>query len=320
MSKSIFNGIGSYLPEKILTNDDIAKIVDTNDEWIIARTGIKQRHIAAENESTADMAYKAAFAAIESSAIDVDDIDLIILATTTPDNTFPSTACKVQAMLGIKHGAAFDIQAVCSGFIYAISVADNFIKTGQHKNILVIGADKLTNIIDWNDRGTCILFGDGAGAAILSAADDKSDRGIFSTHLHSDGSMRDLLYVDGGVSTTKTTGVMHMAGSEVFKHAVQKMADCTIESLKKNNISASEVDWVVPHQANLRIMDAVMRRLKLPKDKLIVTVDKHANTSAATIPLALDVAVKDGRIKQGDIVAMQALGGGLSWGSCLVRW
>jgi len=319
MIRSVVKGCGSYLPSKTMDNNEIAKLVDTNDEWIRERTGIKIRHIAAKDEMTSDMAAEAAKRALLAANMKADDIDLIVLATTTPDNTFPSTATRVQSLLGMKHGAAFDIQAVCTGFVYALAVANNFIKTGQCRNVMVIGADILTRIIDWKDRGTCILFGDGAGAIILSA-ENGSEHGILSSHIHSDGTTRDLLYVDGGVASTGEAGKLRMQGKEVFKHAVQKMTECTEEALKANNLSKDDVDWVVPHQANVRILETTIKTLGIPAEKLISTVDRHANTSAASIPLALDVAVKDGRIKNGDLVALQAIGGGLTWGSCLIRW
>ena len=301
-----------------MDNDEISKIVDTSDEWIIERTGIKQRHIAADGENTSDLAAKAAKNALENANLQADDIDLIIVATTTPDNTFPSTATKVQADLGISGGAAFDIQAVCTGFVYALSIADNFIKAGQHKTVMVIGADTLTRLVDWEDRGTCVLFGDGAGALILKA--EEGDRGILSHNIHSDGTTRELLYVDGGPSATGTVGKLRMLGKEVFKHAVTKLAKCTEESLKQAGVAKEDVTWVIPHQANLRILEGTIKKLKVPEEKLISTVDIHANTSAASIPLAIDVATKDGRIKQGDIVSLQAIGGGLTWGACLIKW
>ena len=319
MLRSVIKGCGSYLPKKTLDNNQISELVDTNDEWIRERTGITVRHIAADDELTSDMAAKAAEAALKSAGMDAADIDLIIVATTTPDNTFPSTATKVQAMLGIKDGAAFDIQAVCTGFVYALSMADNFLKNGQFKTALVIGADILSRLLDWEDRGTCILFGDGAGAVIIQA-EENTDRGILSSHLHSDGSTRDLLYVDGGVASTGEAGKIRMEGREVFKHAVQKLAECTEEALIANNMTKSDIDWMVPHQANVRILETTIKKLDIPKEKLISTVGIHANTSAASIPLALDVATKDKNIKEGDVVALQSIGGGLTWGSCLIRW
>ncbi len=319
MLKSVIVGCGSYLPEKILTNADISKIVDTDDQWIKDRTGIERRHVIADNEMTSDMAAKASERALFAAGLKPDKIDLIIVATTTPDNTFPSTASRVQALLKAKNAAAFDVQAVCSGFIYAIATADNFIKSGMYQNVLVIGADALTRIVDWKDRGTCVLFGDGAGAIILQAA-KSGKRGILTTNLFSDGSTRELLYVDGGVSFSGTAGKIRMQGKEVFKHAVQKMSDSLLQSLKKAKLKTKDIHWLIPHQANVRILDATADKLGIPKEKVVITVDKHANTSAASIPLALDVAWKDGRIKKNNIVALQAIGGGLTWGSCIIRW
>lgn len=318
MTKSVIIGTGSYLPEKIMTNADLEKIVDTNDSWIVERTGIKERHIAADNELTSDLATAAARAAIKDSNITADDIDLIIVATTTPDNTFPATAVNVQAKLGIKTSTAFDIQAVCSGFIFALTTADALIKTGDYKKALVIGAETITRIIDWEDRGTCILFGDGAGAVILEGKND-SDRGILSSCLYSDSESKDILYTDGGVSQNQKSGLLRMEGQEVFKHAVKKLAEVTKEALEKADINSDDVNWVIPHQANQRILDATIKKLRVDSKKLISTVEYHANTSAASIPLALDIARKDGRIKEGDLVAIQAIGGGLTWGSAIIR-
>lgn len=315
-------GCGSYLPEKIVTNDDLAKFVDTSDEWIVSRSGIKQRYMAADDELTSDLARKAALNAIEHAGIDVQEIDLIILGTTTPDNTFPSTATKVQAQLGLTHGFAMDVQAVCSGFMYALATADNFLKAGQGKTALVIGAETFTRLLDWEDRTTCVLFGDGAGAVILRAEEiaDENTPGILSTHLHSDGRFQDILMVDGGPSSTKTTGHVRMAGKEVFRHAVVNLAEVVVEALEENKLSSDDIDWIVPHQANKRILDGTAKKLKVSPEKVVVTVDQHANTSAASIPLALDQAVKDGRIKRGDLLILEAMGGGLTWGSALVRW
>lgn len=333
--RSIILGCGSYLPERILTNAELAETVDTSDEWIVERTGIRQRHIAAEGQYTSDLALRAAERALKHAGVRVDSVDMVIVATTTPDNTFPATATKVQHNLGMVNGAAFDIQAVCSGFIYALSVADNMIKGGQADTIIVIGAETFSRLLDWEDRGTCVLFGDGAGAVVLQVAsgadasadpanaaniDNKLERGILSTHIHSDGSTRDLLYVDGGPSSTKTVGHVRMVGKEVFRHAVTNLAKIVGETLDANGLSPDDVDWLVPHQANKRILDGTARKLKLPVERMVVTVDRHANTSAASIPLALDEAVKDGRIKRGDLVLMEAMGGGLTWGSGLVRW
>ena len=310
---------GSYLPEKIMTNHDLSKIVDTSDEWIFQRSGIKSRRIAADNQSTSDMAIKAARAAIERAGIHPNDIDGIIVATTTPDQTFPSVAVSVQAALGVPVGIAFDVQAVCTGFIYALSVADNFIKVGQLKRVLVIGAEKMSSVLNWSDRKTCVLFGDGAGAVILEAQEGSDDTGILSTHLYANGTMRDLLYTDGGVSTTGNSGHIVMQGREVFKHAVRLMADAVNVALDANNLSADQIDWLVPHQANLRIIESTAKKLSMPMERVIVSVEEHGNTSAASIPLAFDGAVRDGRIKKGDLVLFEALGGGLTWGSALLR-
>jgi 3-oxoacyl-[acyl-carrier-protein] synthase-3 len=318
-------GCGSYLPEKILTNDDLAKIVDTTGEWIEQRTGIKKRHMAAAGEKTSDMATAAANKALAMAGLKGSDIDAIFLATTTPDNTFPATAVTVQDNIGMGgKGFAMDLQAVCSGFIYALATADNFIKAGQVNRALVIGAEHFTNLLDWTDRTTCVLFGDGAGAVVLEAGNDgkgtKADRGILSTHLHSEGAYRNLLYVDGGPSSTKTTGVVKMNGKEVFRHAVTRMSEAILEAMHENDVDASEVKWLVPHQANKRIIDATAEKLNLSPDQVVVTVAEHGNTSAASIPLALSVAVNDGRIQRGDLILMEAMGGGLTWGAALARW
>jgi len=313
-------GCGSYLPDNCVTNDELAKTVDTSDEWIVARTGIKQRYIAKEGELTSDLARKAALKAIEHAGIDVQEIDLIVLGTTTPDNTFPSTATKVQAQLGLTHGFAMDVQAVCSGFMFALATADNFLKAGQGKTALVIGAETFSRLLDWEDRTTCVLFGDGAGAVILRAEESSESDGILSTHLHSDGRHQDILIVDGGPSLTQTTGHVRMAGKEVFRHAVVNLAEVVKEALAANDLSSDDIDWIVPHQANKRILDGTAKKLKVSADKVVVTVDQHANTSAASIPLALDAAVRDGRIKRGDLLILEAMGGGLTWGSALVRW
>lgn len=313
---------GSYLPEKIMTNHDLSKIVNTSDEWIFQRSGIKSRRIAADDQSTSDMAIEAAKAAMQRAGIQASDIDGIIVATTTPDQTFPSVAVSVQAALGVPVCIAFDVQAVCSGFIYALSIADNFIKVGQLKRILVIGADKMSSILDWSDRTTCVLFGDGAGAVILEANDgdgSSEDTGILSTHLYANGSMRGLLYTDGGVSTTGESGHIIMHGREIFKYAVKLMADAVNVALEANNLSADQIDWLVPHQANLRIIESTAKKLSMPMERVIVSVEKHGNTSAASIPLAFDGAVRDGRIKKGNLVLFEALGGGLTWGSALLR-
>jgi 3-oxoacyl-[acyl-carrier-protein] synthase-3 len=323
--RSVITGSGAYLPEKVLTNDDLAKRVDTSDAWIRERTGICQRHIAADGELTSDLAIAAARQALDHAGIDGADLDLVILATTTPDNTFPAAATKVQAALGMTSGFAFDVQAVCSGFIYALSVADNFIRTGQAKKALVVGAETFSRILDWEDRSTCVLFGDGAGAVVLEAkpeedGDPKTARGILSTHLHSDGRYTDLLYVDGGPSSTQTVGHVRMLGREVFRHAVVNLAAVVDEALQANGFTREDLDWLVPHQANKRILDGTAKKLKMDANRVVVTVDRHANTSAASIPLALAEAVHDGRIRRGDLVLMEAMGGGLTWGAALVRW
>lgn len=312
-------GTGSYLPEKIVTNKELAEKIDTTDEWIVERTGIRERHIAADGETTADIACKAAERALEAADVSINSIDMIILATATPDNTFPATATKVQAMLGMAHGAAFDVQAVCSGFIFALSVADNFIRAGQANRVLVIGAETFSRILDWDDRGTCVLFGDGGGAVVLEMTKEKGT-GILSTHLHSDGRHGDLLYVDGGPSTTQTVGHVRMSGREVFRHAVVNLAHVVDEALEANQLQRSDIDWLVPHQANLRILSGTARKLGLKEDQVVITVDKHANTSAASIPLALDTAVRDGRIQKNQLVLMEAMGGGFTWGAALLRW
>lgn len=316
---SKISATGSYLPERILTNAELSQKVETSDEWIVERTGITKRHIAAEGELTSDIAYKAALRALEKSDIKAEDIDLIILATTTPDLTFPASATTVQAKLGANKAFAFDIQAVCSGFVYAIATADNFIKTGQVKNALVIGADILSRIVDWKDRNTCVLFGDGAGAVLLQATTEKNC-GIISSDLHSDGTLNDILKTNGGPALNQKTGFIEMAGKEVFKHAVEKMSKSVISALDKAGLTTKDIDLLVPHQANIRILNAVATRLELPPEKVILTVHDHANTSAASIPLALDYANSHNRIKKGDVVVLEALGGGLTWGSVVVRW
>jgi 3-oxoacyl-[acyl-carrier-protein] synthase-3 len=321
--RSVVLGCGSYLPEQVVTNAQLAARIDTSDEWIVQRTGIRERHIAAEGEFTSHLAIKAAQAALTDAGVDAQSIDLIVLATSTPDNTFPATAVAVQHALGINHGAAFDLQAVCSGFVFALATADNFLRTGAFKRALVIGAETFSRILDWNDRGTCVLFGDGAGAIVLKAEQGQgtsADRGILANALHSDGRQHDILYVDGGPSSTKSTGFLRMEGKEVFKHAVINMAAVVGEVLEKAGLQSKDIDWLVPHQANKRIIDGTGRKLGLPPERVVVTVDKHANTSAASIPLALDTAVKDGRIKKGDLLLMEGIGGGLAWGASLVRW
>ena len=319
MQNSKIISTGSYLPEKSLSNFDIEKIVDTTDQWITERTGIKKRHIVAKDELTSDISAKAAKKALKAANLKAEDIDLIILATTTPDLTFPSTATTIQAKIGAKNAFAFDVQAVCSGFVYAISTADNFIKSGQVKNALVIGADTLSKIVDWKDRNTCVLFGDGAGAVVLQATEEKN-KGIISSKLKSDGKLNDILKTSGGPSLNKKAGIIEMSGKEVFKHAVEKMASCVIASLKEVNLKPEDIDLLVPHQANLRILSSVAKRLKLPKDKVMITVQDHANTSAASIPLALDQAFEENKIKDGDLIVLEALGGGLTWGSVVVRF
>ncbi|HCI48985.1 MAG: 3-oxoacyl-ACP synthase [Alphaproteobacteria bacterium RIFCSPHIGHO2_01_FULL_41_14] len=319
MDRTRIIGTGSYLPQKIVTNYDLEKIMETSHDWIAQRTGIHQRHVAAEDEFTSHMGIKASQKAMIAANIQAEDIDFIICATTTPDLTFPATAVRIQSSLGAKNAFAFDIQAVCSGFIYALSLADNFIRTGQCRRGLVIGAEKMSRILDWSDRGTAILFGDGAGAVVVEHTDDPT-RGILSTHLHSDGSLCDILYTDGGAATSDQVGKVRMVGREVFKHAVLKLVHAMSEALESNHLSSSDVDWFVPHQANERIIDAVAERLNFPENKIIKTVRDHANTSAASIPLALDWGVRQGKIKEGDLVLTDALGAGLSWGSALIRW
>ncbi len=323
MIRSVVQGCGAYLPERIVTNDELAKKMDTSDEWIQQRTGIKQRHIAADGEFTSHLALKAAERALAHAGIAGADLDLIVLATATPDETFPATATVVQKALGMHKGAAFDLQAVCAGFVYGVSVADSMIKNGLAGTALVIGAETFSRILDWNDRGTCVLFGDGAGAIVLrgeQGTGTSADRGILANALHSDGRQHDILYVDGGPSSTRTTGFLRMEGKEVFKHAVVNMAAVVGEVLGKAGLEAKDIDWLVPHQANKRIIDSTGRKLGLPADRVVVTVDRHANTSAASIPLALDTAVKDGRIKKGDLTLLEGIGGGLAWGASLIRW
>lgn len=319
--RSIVLGCGSYLPEKVLTNDDLTKMVDTTDEWIVQRTGIRRRHIAADGQLTSDLATEAARRALDATGLQPADIDLIVLATTTPDYTFPATAVTVQNNLGIHHGAAFDVQAVCTGFVYALTTADALLKSGQARRALVIGAETLSRILDWNDRATCVLFGDGAGAIVLEADDSAgNERGVQATRLRSDGQFRDKLYADGGVSATRTAGLLRMEGREVFKHAVGMITDVIEDCFSATGYSADDIDWFVPHQANIRIIDASAKKLGIASDKVVRTVQDHGNTSAASIPLALSVAVADGRIKRGDLVLLEAMGGGFTWGAALVRW
>ena len=323
MLRSVVLGCGSYLPSRILTNDELARSVDTTDEWIVQRTGIRERHIAAPGQLTSDLALNAARAALASARLEPAAIDLIVLATSTPDQTFPATAVTVQAALGITHGAAFDLQAVCSGFIYALSVADGLLRSGAHKRALVIGAETFSRILDWSDRTTCVLFGDGAGAIVLEAQEQpggKADRGLLTTHLRSDGRHRAKLYVDGGVSSTQTVGHLRMEGREVFKHAVAMIADVIEDAFKATGYTAADIDWFVPHQANKRIIDGSAHKLGIAPEKVVITVDRHGNTSAASIPLALADAVADRRIKRGHLLLLEAMGGGFTWGSALVRW
>ncbi|MCP4183258.1 MAG: ketoacyl-ACP synthase III [Hyphomicrobiales bacterium] len=323
MIRSVITGCGAYAPEKIMTNAELEGIVDTSDEWIVQRTGIRQRHIAAEGETTADLGEKAARNALDNAGVGIEDIDLIILATSTPNNTFPATSVEIQHRLGMKHGAAFDSQAVCSGFVFALTTADQYIRTGFSKRILVIGAETFSRILDWTDRTTCVLFGDGAGAVVLEACEQDgkpSDRGILTSHLRSDGAHREKLFVDGGPSTTGSVGHLRMAGKEVFRHAVGMITDVIEDAYKATGYTSDELDWFVPHQANKRIIDASAKKLKIAPEKVVITVDHHGNTSAASIPLALCEAVNDGRIKAGDLVMLEAMGGGFTWGSVLLRW
>ncbi len=317
MIRSVIIGCGAYLPARLVSNEELAGQVDTSDEWIVQRTGIRQRYIAAEGEKTSDLAVAAAEKALAAAGLAGRDIDAVIVATTTPDQTFPATATTVQARLGMEGGFAFDVQAVCSGFIYALALADNFIKLGQAKRVLVIGAETFTRLLDWKDRTTCVLFGDGAGAVVLEG--QEGDRGILSTHLHSDGRHRDLLYVNGGPSTGEQVGKVAMNGKEVFRHAVTRLAEVVGEALAANGLAPSAIDWLVPHQANLRIIDSTAKKLDMDMARVVVTVDRHANTSAASIPLALAEAVGDGRIRPGQLVLLEAMGGGLTWGAALVR-
>ncbi|MEX2199830.1 MAG: beta-ketoacyl-ACP synthase III [Dongiaceae bacterium] len=321
--RSVAIGCGAYLPKRIVSNAELAARLETTDEWIAQRTGIRQRHIAADGEATSHLATAAAQAALDDAGVPADSIDLIVLATATPDETFPATAARVQANLGCGGGIAFDVQAVCSGFVYALAVADNFIKVGQSKRALVIGAEVFSRILDWEDRSTCVLFGDGAGAVVLEAqegAGTTADRGVLSTHLYSDGRYHDMLYVDGGPSTTGLAGHLRMQGKEVFRHAVVKLADAVDTAVRANGLTGADVDWLVPHQANRRIIDAMAQRLGLSEEKVVITIDRHANTSAASIPLALAEASSDGRLKAGHLVLMEAMGGGFTWGSALLRW
>lgn len=321
--RSVVRGVGGYLPDRVVTNEDLAQIVDTSDQWIIARTGIRERRIVADGELTSAMGAAAARAALADAGLEPEDIDLIVLATSTPDQTFPATAVTIQAELGITHGAAFDVQAVCSGFVFALSTADNYLKSGQFKRALVIGAEAFSRILDWEDRSTCVLFGDGAGAVVVEAQKlngASTDRGILATCLRSDGRYRDKLYVDGGPSSTGTVGHLRMDGPEVFRHAVTKISQVITETLDKGGYTPDDIDWFVPHQANKRILDGAARKLGLAPERVVMTIDRHANTSAASIPLALTEANNDGRIKSGDLVLLEAMGGGFTWGALLIRW
>jgi 3-oxoacyl-[acyl-carrier-protein] synthase-3 len=323
ITRSVIRGCGAYLPAKVVTNDELARLVDTSDAWIVERTGIKERHIAAEGELTSDLGVAAARRALEAAEVDARDVDLIILATSTPDQTFPATAVTIQAALGATQGAAFDMQAVCSGFVYALTTADNFLKSGQHKRALVIGSETFSRILDWEDRTTCVLFGDGAGAVLLEAqrsAGRPEDRGIIGSVLRSDGRYKNMLYVDGGPSSSKSVGHLRMQGREVFRFAVSAIAEVIDDTLKAYDLSPENIDWFVPHQANKRILDGTAKKLGIPPEKIVMTLEKHGNTSAASIPLALDTAVKDGRLKRGNLVLMEAMGGGFTWGSVLARW
>ncbi|MBB3939942.1 3-oxoacyl-[acyl-carrier-protein] synthase-3 [Novosphingobium fluoreni] len=321
MRRSVVIGTGSALPRTVVSNAELAARVDTTDEWIVERTGIRQRHIAEADETTGSLATEAARAAIAAAGVQAKDVDLIVLATATPDQTFPATATIVQHNLGCHGGIAFDVAAVCSGFLYAVGVADSMLRTGMAQRALVIGAETFSRILDWEDRTTCVLFGDGAGAILLEAQDQAGDspRGILATKLHADGNHNQLLYVDGGASTTGTVGKLRMKGREVFRHAVVNLADVLHEVLAETGLQTSDIDWLVPHQANARILDATARKLNLPPEKVVITVDRHANTSAASVPLALDTAVRDGRIKPGQLVMLEAMGGGFTWGASLVR-
>lgn len=322
MRRSVIQGVGAYLPEKVLTNEELAQRIDTSDEWIVERTGIRKRHIAADDQKTSDLAIAAVERALEAAGRNGDEVDLFVVATATPDETFPATAARVQSALGKPGVPSFDVQAVCSGFVYGLAVVDNFIKAGQANCAVLVGAETFSRILDWEDRGTCVLFGDGAGAVVMAAEEGKgnsADRGVLSTHLHSDGRHHDMLYVDGGPATTQTAGYVRMKGKEVFRHAVVNLASTVREALDANDLSIDDIDWLVPHQANKRILDSTASKLGLDPAKVIVTVDQHANTSAASIPLAFEAGVADGRIKPGQLVLMEAMGGGFTWGSALVR-
>jgi 3-oxoacyl-[acyl-carrier-protein] synthase-3 len=316
--RSVVAGVGSALPKRRVTNEELAQTVDTSDEWIVERTGIRNRYVAGEGETTATLAHDAALKALKHAGVEAREIGLIVLATATPDQTFPSSATKIQAMLGIDDCIAFDVHAVCTGFLYALSVADSMLRSGMAKKALVIGAETFSRILDWNDRATCVLFGDGAGALVLSA--EEGEQGILATRLHADGRHNDMLFVDGGPSTTGTVGKLRMKGREVFRHAVINLADVLSEVLSAAGLKPDDVDWVVPHQANARILDATAKKLGLPAEKVVMTVDQHANTSAASVPLAFDTAVKDGRIQRGDTVVLEAMGGGFTWGAAVLTY
>ena len=316
-------GCGAYLPERVVTNVELSERLDTSDDWIRQRTGICERRVAADDEYTSHLGLQAAKAALAAAGCEAGDLDLIVVATSTPDQTFPATATRIQAALGMTRGAAFDVQAVCSGFVYALAVADNFIRAGQARNVLVIGAETFSRILDWEDRSTCVLFGDGAGALVLAAFEGNGkaeERGVLSTHIYSDGRHNQALYVDGGPGSTKTVGQLRMEGREVFRHAVVRMSQAIDAALDAGGVTPGDIDWLVPHQANIRIIEAMAKRLNLPMDRVVVTVDRHANTSAASIPLALCEASSDGRIQAGDLIMIEAMGGGFTWGSALVRW
>jgi 3-oxoacyl-[acyl-carrier-protein] synthase-3 len=323
VTRSVVLGCGSYLPQRTLTNAELSRMVDTSDEWIVQRTGIRERHVAADGEVTSHLGVKAALAALENAKVDAQSIDLIVVGTSTPDNTFPATAVAIQAALGIHHGAAFDLQAVCSGFVYALATVDGLLRAGVHKRALVIGAETFSRILDWTDRGTCVLFGDGAGAIVMEAQQQsgtREDRGVLTSHLRSDGRHKAKLFVDGGPSSTGTVGHLRMEGKEVFKFAVGAITGVITDIFNDTGYTAEDIDWFVPHQANKRIIDGSAHKLGIAPEKVVVTVDRHGNTSAASIPLALDVAVKDGRVKRGDLVLLEAMGGGFTWGAALVRW
>lgn len=321
--RSIVRGVGSYLPKRVVTNRDLEKLVETSHDWIVQRTGIEQRYLAADDETTSVLGIKASEAALADAGLTPADIDLIVCATSTPDYTFPSTATLIQSGLGMSHGAAFDLQAVCTGFVYAVATADKFLQSGSHKRALVVGAETFSRILDWNDRTTCVLFGDGAGAIVLEAQEGQgtsADRGVLTSHLRSDGRHREKLYVNGGPGSTKTTGVLKMEGKEVFRFAVGMVTDVIQDAFTATGTTADDLNWFVPHQANRRIITASAEKLGIAPEKVVITVDRHGNTSAASIPLALDAACKDGRIRKGDLVMIEAIGGGFTWGSALIRW